>query len=91
MSNLFKVALIVTIALAGAQVANAADQVNGVKVNRGMPSPSKKTSSVCPRYPDLDCKDFDSSAQATACLRQWPGDPHRLDRDKDGKACELND
>ena len=35
---------------------------------------------------DRDCPDFSSQAAAQAAL--VPGDPERLDRDKDGKACE---
>jgi hypothetical protein len=35
---------------------------------------------------DRDCPDFSSQAEAQAAL--VPGDPERLDRDKDGIACE---
>lgn len=35
---------------------------------------------------DRDCKDFAGQAEAQAALQ--PGDPERLDRDKDGIACE---
>lgn len=42
--------------------------------------------------PDLDCSDFATQAEAQACyeycLSQGYGDVFRLDRDKDGKACE---
>lgn len=37
---------------------------------------------------DLDCKDFPSQAAAQAELRRDPSDPHRLDRDRNGIACE---
>lgn len=36
---------------------------------------------------DRDCADFASQAEAQAALQ--PGDPERLDRDKDGIACET--
>lgn len=39
---------------------------------------------------DLDCKDFPSQAAAQAELRRDPSDPHGLDADKDGIACESN-
>ena len=40
---------------------------------------------------DRDCADFRTQAEAQAFLRQaGPGDPHRLDRDGDGRACEFN-
>jgi micrococcal nuclease len=40
---------------------------------------------------DRDCADFRSQAEAQAFFRAaGPGDPHRLDRDGDGRACELN-
>ncbi|RZT85981.1 excalibur calcium-binding domain-containing protein [Pseudonocardia sediminis] len=38
---------------------------------------------------DRDCPDFSSQAEAQAALQ--PGDPERLDRDKDGQACEDYD
>lgn len=36
---------------------------------------------------DQDCSDFDTQEEA----QQWltPGDPHNLDDDSDGVACEL--
>jgi endonuclease YncB( thermonuclease family) len=38
---------------------------------------------------DRDCSDFATQAAAQAFYRQaGPGDPHRLDGDGDGKACE---
>ena len=37
-----------------------------------------------------NCKDFASQAQAQAVLRADPRDPNRLDRDRDGIACEKN-
>ena len=41
--------------------------------------------------PDQDCGDFETEAEAQAFYEAAGGpekDPHRLDRDKDGKACE---
>ena len=41
--------------------------------------------------PDRDCSDFDTQAEAQAFFEQAGGparDPHRLDGDGDGKACE---
>ena len=38
---------------------------------------------------DKDCGDFTSCAEAQAIYeRAGPGDPHRLDGDRDGIACE---
>lgn len=37
---------------------------------------------------DCDCSDFSTQAQAQAVLDAFPGDPHRLDGDRDGVACE---
>jgi endonuclease YncB( thermonuclease family) len=40
---------------------------------------------------DRDCSDFDTQAEAQAFFeRAGPGDPHRLDADDDGKACDAN-
>jgi hypothetical protein len=39
---------------------------------------------------DKSCSDFSSQAAAQAELRRDPSDPHRLDTDKDGIACESN-
>jgi hypothetical protein len=39
---------------------------------------------------DLDCGDFSSWEEAQAFYEsQGPGDPHRLDADSDGIACET--
>lgn len=38
---------------------------------------------------DMDCKDFSSWREAQEFYeRSGPGDPHDLDRDRDGVACE---
>jgi len=37
---------------------------------------------------DKDCRAFSSQADAQAFLEETPGDPHRLDGDDDGVACE---
>ncbi|WP_083940197.1 excalibur calcium-binding domain-containing protein [Saccharomonospora saliphila] len=39
--------------------------------------------------PDLDCRDFSSQAEAQAEFDRDPTDPHRLDADNDGIACEA--
>jgi hypothetical protein len=38
---------------------------------------------------DLDCENFKTQAEAQAVYNQNRTDPHGLDRDKDGKACEA--
>ncbi|MDL5363737.1 thermonuclease family protein [Halalkalicoccus sp. NIPERK01] len=38
---------------------------------------------------DLDCSDFETQAQAQAVYDDDPSDPHRLDADGDGVACET--
>jgi micrococcal nuclease len=37
---------------------------------------------------DCDCKDFKTRSEAQRVLDAFPGDPHKLDGDKDGIACE---
>ncbi|RBI60819.1 hypothetical protein DMJ13_16620 [halophilic archaeon] len=37
---------------------------------------------------DYDCSSFDTQEQAQAVLDRTSGDPHRLDGDDDGVACE---
>lgn len=49
--------------------------------------PSKERSA---KERDLDCKHFPSQAAAQAALRNDPSDPHGIDRDGDGIACERN-
>ena len=49
------------------------------------------TSEDLPALPpdgDYDCSDFETQNQAQAVLEKTPGDPHRLDGDSDGIACE---
>jgi hypothetical protein len=39
---------------------------------------------------DRDCADFDSQAEAQDFFEHaGPGDPHRLDADDDGRACDI--
>ncbi len=38
---------------------------------------------------DLNCSDFSSQAEAQATLEDDPSDPHELDEDGDGEACEA--
>jgi len=52
-----------------------------------VPASASKPSSA---FVDLDCKDFPSQAAAQAELRRNPSDPHGLDADRDGIACESN-
>lgn len=41
---------------------------------------------------DMDCRDFRSQREAQDFYeRNGPGDPHRLDADSDGIACESLD
>lgn len=37
---------------------------------------------------DCNCKDFKTQSEAQQVLEAFPNDPHRLDSDKDGVACE---
>jgi micrococcal nuclease len=50
--------------------------------------PNARPSTAQPIKHDYDCKDFRTQREAQAVLDANPGDPYRLDRDKDGKACE---
>ncbi|MCY4091468.1 MAG: excalibur calcium-binding domain-containing protein [Caldilineaceae bacterium] len=56
------------------------------------PTPtSTSTSTSCPYPPDKNCGDFSTQAEAQACFIAAGGparDPHRLDGDNDGIACE---
>jgi micrococcal nuclease len=42
-----------------------------------------------PTLRDRDCADFDSQTEAQEVLEDDPSDPHRLDGDSDGVACET--
>jgi hypothetical protein len=37
---------------------------------------------------DCNCSDFSTQAQAQSVLNKFPDDPHNLDKNKDGVACE---
>jgi micrococcal nuclease len=54
-------------------------------------SPTQTTSTAnlpaCTKS-DCDCKDFKTQAEAQQVLDAFPGDPYKLDGNKDGKACE---
>jgi hypothetical protein len=51
---------------------------------------NKKTEPPLPECvkTDCDCKDFNTQQEAQRVLDAFAGDPHKLDRDKDGIACE---
>lgn len=51
------------------------------------PSPTAGSLPACVSS-DCDCGDFATWEQAQAVLNDSPGDPHRLDGDSDGVACE---
>ena len=56
--------------------------------NRGLWAVCSSRSSQ-PTGDDRDCKDFKTHAEAQSFFEsQGPGDPHKLDSDKDGVACE---
>jgi micrococcal nuclease len=50
------------------------------------PQPAPQRAPAAPKGGDVDCSDFGSSAEAQPYL--LPGDPHRLDADNDGQACD---
>lgn len=51
------------------------------------PTSSPATLPMCIQA-DCDCGNFATQADAQAVLEAFPGDPHRLDGDSDGIACE---
>ena len=51
----------------------------------GSPTPVRDASG------DLDCADFTSQEAAQAAFDANPGDPHGLDRNNNGQACENHD
>lgn len=51
--------------------------------------PPITTETPAPRFADKDCADFPSQAAAQAELKKNPRDPHKLDADHDGYACET--
>lgn len=56
----------------------------------GTPAPAAP-SRARPAGGDRDCPDFATQAEAQAFFEAaGPGDPHRLDADNDGIACENN-
>jgi len=60
---------------------------------RGERHQSSPTTTTAENFPscingDCDCKHFSTQAEAQNVLTRFPGDPHRLDGDNDGVACE---
>jgi len=53
---------------------------------RPRPQPQAQPKAGAPAGGDVDCSDFSSSVEAQRYL--LPGDPHGLDKDGDGKACD---
>ncbi|MBD1847800.1 thermonuclease family protein [Cyanobacteria bacterium FACHB-63] len=54
---------------------------------RTVTPPSQSTLPACVNS-DCDCGDFRTQSEAQRVLNAFPGDPFRLDRDRDGRACE---
>ncbi len=50
------------------------------------PQAQPKQAPAAPARGDVDCSDFSSWEEAQSYL--LPGDPHKLDRDGDGSACD---
>lgn len=82
--------------LIGAAV-GAAVVAGGFMLFRGSDDSSKSVSNPFTRTSlptgeaDKDCKDFKTQREAQAFFEanDPPNDPHRLDRDKDGRVCET--
>jgi len=53
------------------------------------PQPTKQSSGVICSYDAYNCSDFSTCSEAQAVYNACPGDPHGLDRDKDGTACDT--
>ncbi|MFD2397738.1 excalibur calcium-binding domain-containing protein [Prauserella oleivorans] len=53
------------------------------------PAPVEQTTTE-PAFSDKNCADFATQAQAQATLDADPSDPHNLDADNDGEACERH-
>ncbi|MBB5517492.1 excalibur calcium-binding domain-containing protein [Amphiplicatus metriothermophilus] len=57
--------------------------------HRGPQPTPTRSAAPSPRGADMDCGDFPSWEAAQSFFRaSGPGDPHRLDADNDGVACE---
>jgi hypothetical protein len=59
-------------------------------LDKGLNRPPARHAIPSPKARNLNCKDFPSQAAAQAALRNDPSDPHGLDRNRDGVACERN-
>jgi micrococcal nuclease len=64
---------------------------SGSTVQPGKPTvnslPSRPVSRPAPSR-DYNCSDFETQAEAQQMFNAYPGDPFKLDRDRDGIACE---
>jgi micrococcal nuclease len=81
--------------LSRSELCKLADRGNGIGEgtpqceSSQQPAPEPQPAPVpAPTGRDLDCADFDSEGEAQAVLEDDPSDPHRLDADDDGQACE---
>ena len=70
------------------------DRIACEALPRAVARPASKPTAAAPSAAvasntDLDCRDFATQADAQAFFNATAGDPHGLDADKDGKACEA--
>ncbi len=54
------------------------------------PAPTQAANLPACTKTDCNCSDFATQADAQKVLKAFPGDPFKLDRNKDGIACEKN-
>jgi micrococcal nuclease len=79
-----------TDAVAGARGLWSPDTCGGQTYPKGDLQDDVAPTPAATPFRDLNCSDFPSQAAAQATLRGDPTDPHRLDPDRDGVACERN-
>ena len=73
----------------GSYTVAAAREVTPAEVAPAPPTETGSSPRYDPQEPDRDCGDFSSQAEAQAFYKAAePGDPHRLDGNGNGRACE---
>lgn len=66
---------------------NPASQNSTVQITHHNPASAKQQLPTCVQK-KCNCRDFSNQRQAQAVLEAFPNDPHKLDRNKNGIACE---
>lgn len=88
-STILPIILFLGLIIAGCSSESTQVKQENAQVASGSTTPSSNPSTLpeCVKK-DCNCSDFKSKEEAQAVLKAFPNDPHNIDKNRDGIACE---